>query len=66
MVDTVTFDSLHKASTFVKLLQKTSNYRLGLIDEIAFLNNFISKEQLKKNLLNLSYDFQKYLSDKYL
>ena len=65
-LDTGTFDSLHKASTFVKLLQKTSNYRLGLIDEIAFLNNFISKEQLKKNLLNLSYDFQKYLSDKYL
>ena len=65
-LDTGTFDSLHKASTFVKLLQKTSNYRLGLIDEVAFLNNFISKEQLKKNLLNLSYDFQKYLSDKYL
>tara|TARA_B100001057_G_C22809134_1_gene934677 strand:- start:955 stop:1821 length:867 start_codon:yes stop_codon:yes gene_type:complete len=65
-LDTGTFDSLHKASTFVKLLQKTSNYRLGLIDEIAFVNNFISKEQLKKNLLNLSYDFQKYLSDKYL
>ena len=65
-LDTGTFDSLHKASTFVKLLQKTSNYRLGLIDEIAFLNNFISKEQLKKNLLNLSYNFQKYLSDKYL
>mgnify|MGYP001348182316 CR=1 FL=1 len=65
-LDTGTFDSLHKASTFVKLLQKTSNYRLGLIDETAFLNNFISKEQLKKNLLNLSYDFQKYLSDKYL
>jgi len=65
-LDTGTFDSLHKASTFVKLLQKTSNYRLGLIDEIAFVNNFISKKQLKKNLLNLSYDFQKYLSDKYL
>jgi len=65
-LDTGTFDSLHKASTFVKLLQKTSNYRLGLIDEVAFINNFISREQLQKNLLNLSIDFQKYLSDKYL
>lgn len=65
-LDTGTFDSLHKASTFVKLLQKTSNYRLGLIDEIAFVNNFISKDQLKKNLLNLSADFKKYLSGKYL
>lgn len=65
-LDTGTFDSLHKASTFVRLLQKSSNYRLGLIDEVAFLNNFISKEQLEKNILYLSDDFQKYLKEKYL
>lgn len=65
-LDTGTFNSLHKASTFVKLLQESSDYRLGLIDEIAFLNNFIDKEQLKKNLLNLSNDFQEYIKDKYL
>jgi len=65
-LDTGTFDSLHKASTFVRLLQKSSNYRLGLIDEVAFLNNFISKEQLEKNILYLSHDFQKYFKAKYL
>ena len=65
-LDTGTFDSLHEASSFVKLLQGSSNYRLGLIDEIAYLNNFISKQQLEKNLLNLSIDFQKYLTKKYL
>jgi len=65
-LDTGTFDSLHKASTFVRLLQKSSNYRLGLIDEVAFLNNFISKKQLEKNILYLSHDFQKYLKEKYL
>lgn len=64
-LDTGTFDSLHEASSFVKLLQSSSNYRLGLIDEIAFLNNFISKQQLEKNLVNLSIDFQKYLTKKY-
>lgn len=65
-LDTGTFESLYEASTFVRLLQKKSNYRLGLIDEVAFINSFISREQLEKNILNLSNDFQKYLSDKYL
>ncbi len=65
-LDTGTFDSLHKASIFVRLLQKTSNYRLGLIDEVAFQNNFISSQQLEKNLVYLSEDFQKYLKKKYL
>ena len=65
-LDTGTFDSLHKASTFVQLLQKSSNYRLGLIDEVAFVNNFINKKQLEKNLLNLSYDFKEYILRKYL
>jgi glucose-1-phosphate thymidylyltransferase len=65
-LDTGTFDSLHKASTFVQLLQKSSNYRLGLIDEVAFINNFINKKQLEKNLLNLSHDFKEYITKKYL
>jgi len=65
-LDTGTFDSLHKASTFVKLLQDSSNYRLGLIDEVAFVNNFINKKQLEKNLLNLSHDFKDYIKRKYL
>ena len=65
-LDTGTFDSLYKASTFVKLLQESSNYRLGLIDEVAFTNNFINKKQLEKNLLNLSSNFQKYIKEKYL
>ncbi len=65
-LDTGTFDSLHKASTFVKLLQDSSNYRLGLIDEVAFVNNFINKKQLEKNLLNLSHDFKDYIQRKYL
>lgn len=65
-LDTGTFDSLYKASTFVKLLQDSSNYRLGLIDEVAFINNFINRKQLKKNLLNLSHDFKAYIKRKYL
>lgn len=65
-LDTGTFDSLYKASTFVKLLQESSNYRLGLIDEVAFTNNFINKKQLEKNLLNLSNDFKEYITRKYL
>ena len=65
-LDTGTFESLHNASIFVKSLQESENYRLGLIDEIAFANNFINKKQLEKNLLNLSSNFQKYIKEKYL
>ena len=65
-LDTGTFDSLYNASKFVKVMQEESNLKLGLIEEIAYLNHFINKKQLEKNLLNLSEDFKNYIKEKYL
>jgi hypothetical protein len=46
--------------------QEISQSQISLLDEIAFLKGFITKNQLKDNLKNLSSDLQEYLSNLYL
>jgi glucose-1-phosphate thymidylyltransferase len=45
-LDTGTFDSLSDASEFVRVIEKRQGYKVGCIEEIAFRNGFMSKEQL--------------------
>jgi glucose-1-phosphate thymidylyltransferase len=45
-LDTGTFDSLIDASTFVKMLEERQGYKISVLEEIAFLNNWITKDQL--------------------
>lgn len=45
-LDTGTFDSLHEASEFVKVLEKRQGFKISCIEEIAYKKGFISKDQL--------------------
>jgi len=51
--DLGTLDSLCNATTFIKLYEERSNRYIACLEEIAYHNNFVSKE----TLLTLLYDY---------
>ncbi|HEV8080704.1 MAG TPA: glucose-1-phosphate thymidylyltransferase RfbA [Chitinophagaceae bacterium] len=54
-LDTGTFDSLHDASEYVRVIEKRQGFKIGCPEEIAYRMEFIDK----KTLLQLANNFKK-------
>lgn len=54
-LDTGTFESLHDATEFVRVIEKRQGFKIGCLEEIAYRMHFIDKDQL----MNLAMKFEK-------
>ena len=60
-LDTGTFDSLLEASNFISLLQNRQNTIVACPEEIAFINKWISKNEMKKALGDMQSSYGEHL-----
>ncbi|EMB8479494.1 glucose-1-phosphate thymidylyltransferase RfbA [Providencia huaxiensis] len=61
-LDTGTHDSLSDASSFVETIEKRQGFKIACLEEIAFRQNWLTKEELKTSMKKFSKnDYGKYL-----
>lgn len=62
-LDTGTFDSLLEASNFISLVQNRQNTIVACPEEIAFLNKWINKSDIKKATKDMQSTYGEYLKN---
>lgn len=60
-LDTGTQDSMISASNFIKTIEDRQGLKVGCIEEIAYMKNFINKEQLSKIASSYKNKYGEYL-----
>ena len=62
-LDTGTFDSLLEASNFISLVQNRQNTIVACPEEIAFLNKWINKSDIKKAIKDMQSTYSEHLKN---
>ena len=62
-LDTGTFDSLLEASNFISLVQNRQNTIVACPEEIAFLNKWINRSDIKKAIKDMQSTYSEYLKN---
>lgn len=60
-LDMGSFDDLNDCSNYIRAIEKRQNFMIGSIEEIAFINNCISKKKLKNIAKKYNNNYGKYL-----
>jgi glucose-1-phosphate thymidylyltransferase len=61
-LDTGTYDGLLEASNFIETIQKRQGMYVSCIEEIAFANGWISREELSRLASSYKTEYGAYLS----
>ena len=60
-LDTGTINSINNASNFIRTIEERQGLKIACLEEIAFLNDFINKDQLENLIQKLPKDYANYL-----
>ena len=60
-LDMGSFDDLNDCSNYIRAIEKRQNFMIGSIEEIAFINKWISKKKLKNIAKKYNNNYGKYL-----
>ena len=60
-LDTGTIDSINNASNYIRTIEQRQGLKIACLEEIAYLNKFINKSQLKELIKKLPDDYANYL-----
>ena len=60
-LDTGTIDAINNASNFIRTIEERQGLKVACLEEIAYQNNFINKNQIDDIIKNLPNDYANYL-----